>query len=100
MRKICLTSAIAFLFLISLWFPSVYADRGMIPVDPEVSVYEPGQKAILAWNGHEEVMILSTDVTSSKETLVVEILPLPSKPTVEAASFQSFEEKRKNSSKG
>jgi len=37
-------------------------------------------------------MILSTDVTSSQETLVVEILPLPSKPTVEAASFQSFEE--------
>jgi len=64
----------------------------MIPVDPDVSVYEPGQKAILAWNGHEEIMILSTDVTSSQETLVVEILPLPSKPTVEAASFQSFEE--------
>jgi len=64
----------------------------MIPVDPEVSVYEPGQKAILAWNGQEEIMILSTDVTSSQETLIVEILPLPSKPTVEAASFQSFEE--------
>ena len=64
----------------------------MIPIDPEVSVYEPGQKAILAWNGHEEIMILSTDVTSSQETLVLEILPLPSKPIVEAASFQSFEE--------
>ncbi|MFP3984906.1 MAG: DUF2330 domain-containing protein [Candidatus Bathyarchaeia archaeon] len=73
-------------------FPLVYADRGMIPVDPEVSIYEPGQKAILAWNGDEEVMILSTDVTSSQVTLVVEILPLPSKPVVEAASFQSFEE--------
>jgi len=73
-------------------FSSVYADRGMIPVDPEVSVYEPGQKAILAWNGHEEILILSTDVTSSQETLVLEILPLPSKPDVEAASFQSFEE--------
>ena len=83
---------IALLLLISLCFPLVYADRGMIPVTPDVSVYEPGQKAILAWNGHEEVMILSTDVTSSQETLVVEILPLPSKPTVEAASFQSFEE--------
>jgi len=71
---------------------SVHADRGMIPVDPEVSVYEPGQKAILAWNGHEEVMILSTDVSSSQQTLVLEILPLPSKPTVEAGSFQSFEE--------
>ena len=83
---------IALLFLVSVCIPLVYADRGMIPVTPDVSVYEPGQKAILAWNGHEEVMILSTDVTSSQETLVVEILPLPSKPTVEAASFQSFEE--------
>jgi len=64
----------------------------MIPVTSDVSVYEPGQKAILAWSGHEEVMILSTDVASSQETLVVEILPLPSKPIVEAASFQSFEE--------
>jgi len=70
---------------------SVYADRGMIPVDPDVSVYEPGQKAILAWNGHEEIMILSTDVSSSQQTLVLEILPLPSKPTVEAGSFQSFQ---------
>jgi hypothetical protein len=83
---------VALLLLISLCLPLVYADRGMIPVEPEVSVYEPGQKAILAWNGHEEVMILSTDVTSTQETLVVEILPLPSKPAVEAASFQSFEE--------
>jgi len=83
---------IALLFLVSVCIPLIYADRGMIPVTPDVSVYEPGQKAILAWNGHEEVMILSTDVTSSQETLVVEILPLPSKPTVEAASFQSFEE--------
>ena len=83
---------IAVLFFFSFCLPLVYADRGMIPVNPEVSVYEPGQRAILAWNGHEEVMILSTDVTSSQETLVVEILPLPSKPTVEAASFQSFGE--------
>jgi len=82
----------AFSLLASLCFPSVYADRGMIPVYPEVSVYEPGQKAILAWNGQEEIMILSTDVVSSQETLIVEILPLPSKPTVETASFQSFEE--------
>jgi len=83
---------VAVLLFVSLSVPLVYADRGMVPVEPEVSVYEPGQKAILAWNGHEEVMILSTDVTSSQETLVVEILPLPSKPAVEAASFQSFEE--------
>jgi hypothetical protein len=64
----------------------------MIPVFPEVSVYEPGQKAIVAWNGEEEILILSTDVTSSSETLVLELLPLPSEPKVEAASFQCFEE--------
>jgi len=72
--------------------PLVDADRGMIPVSPEVSVYEPGQKAIVAWNGAEEILILSTGVSASGETLVVELIPLPSKPQVEAASFTSFEE--------
>jgi hypothetical protein len=63
----------------------------MIPVTPGVSVYEPGQKAIVAWNGQEEILILSTDVLATAETLVLEILPLPSEPVVEAASFQSFQ---------
>ena len=89
LRRLCIV-IILFLF-VAVSFPLVYADRGMIPVSLEVSVYEPGQKAILAWNGYEEIMILSTDVTSSQETLVLEILPLPSKPDVEAASFESFE---------
>lgn len=83
---------IFFFVLVLFSIPSVYADRGLIPVSPGVSVYEPGQKAIVAWNGQEEILILSTDVTSSWETLVLELLPLPSKPEVEAASFQSFEE--------
>jgi len=65
----------------------------MIPLNLEVSVYEPGQKAIIAWDGREEILILSTDVVSSMETLVVEMLPLPSNPKrVELASFKSFEE--------
>jgi len=86
--------SIGIIFFLLVLFPvsSVHADRGMIPVFPEVSVYEPGQKAIVAWNGQEEILILSTDVISSSETLVVELLPLPSKPEVEIASFQSFEE--------
>jgi len=84
--------AIILFFLSAISLPLVQADRGMIPVTPGASVYEPGQKAILAWNGQEEIMILSTDVASTQETLVLEILPLPSEPTVEAASFQSFEE--------
>jgi hypothetical protein len=83
---------IVFFLLVLFSVSFVYADRCMIPVSSEVSVYEPGQKAIVAWNGEEEILILSTDVTSSSETLVLELLPLPSEPEVEAASFESFEE--------
>ncbi len=89
MKKACVLVVLSFLAL--FWFPVAYADRGMIPVYPEVSVYEPGQKAIVAWNGQEEILILSTDVSASAETLVLEILPLPSEPVVEAASFHAFE---------
>jgi len=64
----------------------------IIPVTPDVSVYEPAQKAILAWNGGLEVLILSTDVSGEDNTIALEIMPLPSNPkTIERASFESFE---------
>ncbi|MBE0512067.1 DUF2330 domain-containing protein [Candidatus Bathyarchaeota archaeon] len=90
MRRVSIGIVFFLLVLFSVSF--VYADRGLITVSPEVSVYEPGQKAIVAWNGEQEILILSTDVTSSSETLVLELLPLPSEPDVSAASFRSFEE--------
>jgi len=69
----------------------VSADRGMIPIIPDVSIHEPAQKAIIAWNGQEEILILSTDVTSTDNTTVLEILPLPSNPMkIEEASLESF----------
>lgn len=83
--------AFMFVFLLST-LSLVYADRGMIPVQSEVSIYEPGQKAIIAWDGKEEILILSTDVHSDNESLVVELLPLSSKPNrVELTSFKPFE---------
>ena len=69
----------------------VSADRGMIPVIPEVSIYEPGQKAIIAWDGQEEILILSTDASSTYNTTTLEILPLPSSPKrIAEASSESF----------
>jgi hypothetical protein len=53
-------------------------------------VSESGQKAIIAWNGTHEVLILSTDISSSNETEVVEIMPLPSNPTISKGEKQSF----------
>jgi len=68
----------------------VNADKGMIPVDPTVSIYETGQTAIVAWNGEKEVIILSTKVISSKNTYILEVIPLPSKPEVERGDIESF----------
>ncbi len=67
------------------------ADRGMVPIG-DVSVYGPGQKAIIAWNGDEEIMVLSTDVSASGDSQVLEILPLPSEPKIEKGDFASFEQ--------
>lgn len=67
------------------------ADRGGIPLYPTVDILEPGQKAIIAWNGREEILMLSTDVRADQSTLVLEFLPLPSDPrAVEKANFTSF----------
>jgi hypothetical protein len=94
--EICLKSSLSLLLVLLLLpifvvAPSSSADRGMVPVEPDVSVYEPGQKAIVAWNGLEEILILSTDITADVNTSALEIMPLPSNPSViEKASFDSF----------
>ena len=68
------------------------ADRGLIPAFPGVELGEPGQRAIIAWDGEEEALILSTDVQANRGAVVVEVLPLPSRPEVEAASSWAFRE--------
>jgi hypothetical protein len=84
--------AASVLFLLFLSVPYCLADRMIIPVKPDVSVYEPGQKAIVAWNGREEALILSTDVNSDEGTFALEIMPLPSNPkTIQEADFESFQ---------
>lgn len=83
---------VMFLSLITLPLaPVALADRGMVPIS-DVSVYGPGQKAIIAWNGEEETLILSTDVIASDDSQVLELLPLPSKPEIKKGDFASFEQ--------
>ena len=55
-----------------------YADRGSIPFEREAKVFEPTQRALIAWDGKEEILLLSTDMSTSQPTKVLEILPLPS----------------------
>jgi hypothetical protein len=61
------------------------ADMGSIPFKKGVRVVEPKQDAIIAWNGREQLLYLQTTLGASEETKVLEVMPLPSKPNVEAA---------------
>jgi hypothetical protein len=63
----------------------------MIPVNPDVQLFEPNQRALIAWNGEEEILLLSTDVRASDSTLVLEVLPLPTEPEVKKGSLETFE---------
>jgi hypothetical protein len=60
--------------------------------DPlKVTVFEPKQRAIILWNGEEETLLLSTDQRASRKSAVLEVIPLPGKPTVKLGSFRTFE---------
>jgi len=80
---------VAFAILLAV-SPLAGADRCLLPIS-DADVYGPGQKAIVAWNGNIERLILSTDLYASADTKVIEILPLPSQPTVEMGRFESFQ---------
>ena len=67
------------------------ADRGSIAFLEGVKIFEPRQQAIIAWDGEEEILVLSTDMYASKPTGVLEVLPLPSEPVVKEADPEIFE---------
>ena len=86
-----------------------FADRGSIPwgnwnAQDMPEIFEPAQNAIIAWNGKEQILLLSTDLKASKPTKVLEVLPFPSEPVVtrgDAATFSKInalinEELRRN----
>jgi len=76
---------------VTLPLGTALADRGMIFIGrPSVSIYEPGQKAIVAWNRGMEVLILATDTRAPQEGKALGVLPLPSAPKVEKGSLDSF----------
>ncbi|MEO0185805.1 MAG: DUF2330 domain-containing protein, partial [candidate division WOR-3 bacterium] len=78
-------------FLITILpFAILFADRGLIPFNPGVTIFEPNQRAIIAWNGEEEILLLSTDLSASDSTMALEILPLPSEPKVKKGDPETF----------
>ncbi len=67
-----------------------YADWGSIPFEPYVEIFEPKQRALIAWNGKEEILLLSTDLRASAPTKVLEVIPLPSEPEVKEGDTEAL----------
>jgi hypothetical protein len=69
---------------------SLWGDRGSIPFKPHIKIFEPVQRAMIAWNGDEEILLLSTDLHASDSTKVLEVIPLPSEPEVKKGDVEVF----------
>ncbi|MBZ9569688.1 DUF2330 domain-containing protein [Patescibacteria group bacterium] len=70
----------------------IFADGGMVYWPPDIHLDQSAQHAIVAWNGEEEIIILSNDVKSDAEAIALRIIPLPSNPSeIKEGSFDSFE---------
>ncbi|MGB9885640.1 MAG: stalk domain-containing protein [Moorellales bacterium] len=78
------------LFLVLAGAPEARADRGVIYTEP-VGLAEPGQKAFIAFNGEEELLVLATDLWAARQTAVLEFIPLPAEPAVTLAPDGAFE---------
>jgi hypothetical protein len=81
------------IFAVVIWGNlSLYADKGSIPFEPDVKIFEPNQRALIAWNGWEEILVLTTDLHASVSTKVLEVIPLPSEPAVKEGNIEIFYE--------
>jgi hypothetical protein len=76
--------------LVAITAVTGFCDMGSIPFDPLAKIQEPNQRALIACNGKEEILILSTDLQADRDTKVLEVMPLPSEPAVTKGDISIF----------
>lgn len=59
-------------------------------VDGSFMAYEPAQRAIILWNGKEEILFLSTDLSYRNEATLTEVLPFPARPSTRIGYLSTF----------
>lgn len=65
-------------------------DGGYIPVIA-TPIYEPGQNAVISWNGTHERMCLSVDIFGDTVTEGFHIIPFPTEPEVTLGTMETFD---------
>jgi hypothetical protein len=86
MKRIAILSAFAVLLAAQVG----WTDCGSIPFKPGVDIFEPNQRAVIAWDGKEEILLLSTDLRASEPTKVLEVIPFPTEPEVTKGDVAVF----------
>lgn len=87
MKKLLILLTIG-IFLI----PTLVLGDGMVLPDYEEKVYLPNQKAVISWDGEEEVMILSTKIKADNLANMAWVIPIPSKvkPEIDKGDIDIF----------
>jgi hypothetical protein len=79
--------------LISLFFlilHPLFSDMGAIVASGDVELSETSQKAIILYNGQEEILILGTDIQATKTAPAIRFIPLPAEPSISLAAPDCF----------
>ena len=76
--------------LLLLCASHLFADGGFIALKNGVRMFKPNQRAMIAWSGSKEILLLSTDMRASEATQVLEVVPLPSEPKVTKGDVETF----------
>jgi len=87
MRHTCTPICLAVLLIAA----PVLAGGGAIPFKAGVEVHMPGQRAVIAFNGKEEILLLSVDLKASEPTKVLLLVPFPSEPKASAGDDTLFD---------
>jgi len=82
------TIIVLFVILITTYI--VQSDRGMITIKSDAKVFNPIQRAIIAWDGKKEYLILSSDLYSSEKTSAIEVIPFKKKPEIKSVDEKVF----------
>ncbi len=67
------------------------ANCGSIPFVAEARVYRSYQRAVTAFDGREQILLLSSDLRADRPTKVLEVLPFPSRPEVTRGNEELFQ---------
>ena len=88
MRKVL--SLFILLLIVSLFTMPLNCDTMVITTNPDNVLIQPYQIAAISWENNYEVMLLGTSIYAYQKDAGVQILPLPSVPSVELGNTDSL----------